>query len=189
MIGQPYSGKLTVRLDEGRVDVSPVGHRLLPTLHSNVYVQSEAAGKRVMASLERRRERGEKVLKVNAEDVSPFLLSGAAQIFQAVLEGEVVSSILLLMAPKGAYYQSAGTTPKGMASGASHFLIYETALRLRPMGLEVFNLGGEHEPGLQRFKTGFGTREVALEAAEFLMEGKTVRGAKAAARLLRRLMP
>ena len=53
MIGQPYSGKLKVRLDERRVDAVDSDRRLPPTLHCNVYVQSKAAGERVMASLER----------------------------------------------------------------------------------------------------------------------------------------
>lgn len=143
----------------------------------------------VMTSLERRRMRGEKVVRLEAEDVTPFTRSGAAEIFQAILEGRVVSSLLVLMAPKGAYYQSAGTSPEGMACGASHFLVYETALRLQAMGLEVFNLGGAHEAGLQRFKSGFATREVALEAAEFVMESKVASRARGAARFLRRLMP
>jgi len=50
MVGQPYSGKLNVRLDERREDTG--NRRLPPTLHCNVFVKSRAAGKRVMASLE-----------------------------------------------------------------------------------------------------------------------------------------
>ena len=50
MVGQPYSGRLNVRLDERREDTG--NRRLPPTLHCNVFVKSRAAGKRVMASLE-----------------------------------------------------------------------------------------------------------------------------------------
>jgi len=38
MIGQPYSGKLKVRLDERRVDAADSDHRLPPTLHFIVLV-------------------------------------------------------------------------------------------------------------------------------------------------------
>jgi hypothetical protein len=51
MVGQPYSGKLNVRLDERREDA---GNRCLPpTLHCNVYVRSRRAGERVMGLLGR----------------------------------------------------------------------------------------------------------------------------------------
>ena len=40
---------------------------------------------------------------------------------------------------------------------------------LKQEGMRVFNLGGagDDSPGLQRFKAGFNTREVRLQAATF----------------------
>jgi hydrogenase/urease accessory protein HupE len=76
-----------------------------------------------------------------------------------------------------------------MSSGASHFLVLETALLLQSEGKEVFNLGGAQEAGLQRFKAGFGAKQVTLEAAEFDLESGVTRQAKRAVRLLRRLDP
>ena len=53
--------------------------------------------------------------------------------------------------------------------GASPFLISGVAAILKHEGVRVFNLGGAtaENLGLVRFKAGFGTREVALEAASF----------------------
>jgi lipid II:glycine glycyltransferase (peptidoglycan interpeptide bridge formation enzyme) len=60
-----------------------------------------------------------------------------------------------------------------MSSGASHCLIHEIALALQTQGIERFNLGGADDPngGLERFKAGFGTTPVELEAAEFSFSG------------------
>ncbi len=145
---------------------------------------------RVMgASLDRRRERGETVVESESQWLTALVEAGAGELFQARWQEEVVSSILILLASRGGYYQSAGTTPEGMSGGASHFLVFETAQLLQAAGLEVFNLGGAQEAGLQRFKAGFGTKQVTLEAAEFDLESGVTRQAKRAVRLLRRLDP
>ncbi|MCI0401963.1 MAG: GNAT family N-acetyltransferase [Acidobacteria bacterium] len=141
------------------------------------------------ASLDRRRERGEAVVESESQALAALVEVGAGEIFQARGEEGVASSILILLASSGGYYQSAGTTPEGRSSGASHFLVLETALLLQSQGLEVFNLGGAHEAGLQRFKAGFGTKQVTLEAAEFELESGVTRRAKNAVHLLRRLDP
>jgi hypothetical protein len=52
MIGQPYSGKLTVRLDERRVDMGD--HCLLPTLHAVVVFSRESDARKVLAVLPKR---------------------------------------------------------------------------------------------------------------------------------------
>jgi Acetyltransferase (GNAT) domain len=118
-------------------------------------------------SLTRRRARGEAIPqpKPSAAHLA-FLQSGAGELFQ-VLRGEtVVSSVLTLRAPKGAYYQSAGTSAEGMSLGASHFLIYSIANQLRCDGALAFNLGGANEEsGLARFKEGFGALPIRLPAA------------------------
>ena len=122
------------------------------------------------ASLERRANRGEEV-KTGSEDARPkaLLNSRAGELFQAVQGDRVLSSILVLRSSRGAYYESAGTLPEGMKMGASPFLISEVAAILKHEGVRVFNLGGAtaENPGLVRFKAGFGTREVPLEAASF----------------------
>lgn len=124
----------------------------------------------MMASLTRRLRRGEVVEVGYDRAVFTALLStGSAEIFRALQNSTVLSSILTLRSKKGAYYQSAGTTPQGMEMGASPFLIMSVAEILRGEGATKFNLGGA-EPenlGLQRFKAGFGAREVSLEAACF----------------------
>ena len=79
-------------------------------------------------SAERRNRRGECIEQ--RTEVEPFMAaveSGAGEVFQVVRDESILSSILLLIAERGAYYQSAGTSPEGMASGASHLLVYEIA--------------------------------------------------------------
>ena len=122
------------------------------------------------ASLERRAKRGEAVESPRQDArLSALLSSGAAELFQATNGDQILSSILVLRSRQGAYYESAGTLPEGMKTGASPFLVSRVAAILKEEGSRVFNLGGAtaENPGLVRFKTGFGTREVALEAASF----------------------
>ncbi len=117
-------------------------------------------------SLARRRDRGEQVADDSAEALSKNLLEcGCAELFQVRLADEVLSSILILRAPAGAYYQSAGTSPEGMESGASHFLIHSVGKLLREAGLRTFGLGGAPQGStLARFKAGFGARAVLSTA-------------------------
>jgi len=122
------------------------------------------------ASMERRANRGEQVqADAQVRSFAALLKTGAGEIFRATSGSEILSSILVLRAEKGAYYHSAGTRPEGMAVGASHFLIRSVAEMLRAESMEVFNLGaaGASNPGLERFKTGFGPKAVNLEAATF----------------------
>jgi hypothetical protein len=126
------------------------------------------------ASMTRRGKRGEAVTDAAPVDALGALVdSGAGEFFQAVLDGTVLSSVLVLLAKKGAYYHSAGNHPKGMAQGASHFLIQEIGNYLRERSFEVFNLGGSDQtnPGLSRFKAGFGAAVVDLEEADFFLSG------------------
>jgi hypothetical protein len=122
------------------------------------------------ASMRRRRERGERVsTDIPAESLLVFLRSGAGTLSQVTVEGRVLSSAMILLSERGAYYQTAGTGPDGVELGASPFLVFETARALQERGLETFNLGGVSgtNPGLHDFKTGFGTAQRSLAAAEY----------------------
>lgn len=121
------------------------------------------------ASLDRRAHRGEEIQRLEMALPSALLASKSGEIFQAVDGDRVLSSILVLKSRQGAYYQSSGTLPDGMKLGSSPFLIAQVAAMLKQEGVRVFNLGGagDDSPGLQRFKAGFNTREVRLEAATF----------------------
>lgn len=141
------------------------------------------------SSMQRRRDRGEDVpMDAEARRASDLVRHGAARIYQAVGDGEVLSSILVLLSSRGAYYHSAGTVPDGMKRGASHFLVGGVARALQVSGRTDFNLGGADpgQEGLTRFKTGFGARRVDLEAAAFDLAGVARRWVTAAAGVLRR---
>jgi RimJ/RimL family protein N-acetyltransferase len=120
-------------------------------------------------SMDRRRSRGEDVAggtDDGSRDCAAYVQSGAGEFFQAVREGTVLSSVLVLRSARGAYYQSAGTSPDGMSVGASHFLIYSIAMQLTAEGVTSFNLGGADEgSSLARFKEGFGASRVLLTSA------------------------
>jgi hypothetical protein len=144
----------------------------------------------VNSSLTRREERGEDTTQTALDVFREMLSAGAGEILQATLGGTVLSSILLLHAQNGSYYQSAGTSSEGMSCGASAFLIAEAALALKIQGRIQFNLGGAgpENPGLQRYKSGFGCVEVQLEAASFsLMPALMQQARKAASRLIAKL--
>ena len=122
-------------------------------------------------SMARRRERGEAVGGPTAADgFRDLLAAGAASLFQAqAADTTVLASLLILAAPRGAYYHSAGTSPAGMQAGAAHLLVTTAAERLAGRGVNRFNLGGAafDAAGLARFKSGFGATVVTLEAATF----------------------
>jgi len=134
-------------------------------------------------SMKRRERRGEEVSTSTPVEGFLFLLrAGAGVLFQAVLDGRVLSSGLVLLSSRGAYYQTSGTCTDGMDCGASQFLIFETARDLQGRGFGAFNLGGVSgaNPGLHEFKAGFGAIRRPLAAVEFdLQTGlqKTLTGA------------
>ena len=112
----------------------------------------------VNESMARRLNRGDAVSKRDVEQLLEITKNGAGVVFQALLDGEVRSSNLILLAEKGAYNHSQGASKEGFDCGAPHFLIYETVNYLRGNSLEIFNLGGTDQlnSGLERFKSGFG---------------------------------
>jgi len=119
-------------------------------------------------SLQRRADRGEAVNTdlTNVRELA-LLASGCGEIFQAVSGERVLSSSLVLRS--GAYYLSTGSSPDGLKLGSSPFLTWQIASILQQEGIRLFNLGGTgaDNPGLRRFKAGFGAREVELQAATF----------------------
>ena len=118
-------------------------------------------------SAERRVARGESVSMAGSmNDYRAYLQHGAAELFQAMRDTEVLSSVLVLKSPLSAYYHSAGTNPDGMSLGASHFLIHSISKHLQAEGFSQFNLGGAAEgSSLARFKQGFGPNVVVVPAA------------------------
>ena len=144
------------------------------------------------ASMTRRRLRGEDApTRGDAQIVTAYVQQGAGNIVQAVKDGRILSSVLVLNAEQGAYYESAGTSAEGMACGASHFLVAEIARTLQQAGIRSFNLGGTRDSGsgLARFKSRFGARVVKLESAQFYV-GSGAAGAwlRKYASILRRVL-
>jgi len=142
----------------------------------------------IVSSMERRQHRGESVpIDTRHEEFLAATSAGAGELFQAVHDGEVVSSMLLLRAARGAYSQTMGTNETGMQLGASRLVIFEAATELKAEGLTILNLGGvsEDNPGLREFKLGFGARTIPLEAAEFCFATTLKRSMVGAARALR----
>lgn len=153
--------------------------------------QCRIHGQMMAASMQRRKGRGERVsTDIHVEPLLVFLRTGAGILSQAVLEGQVLSSALVLLSDRGAYYQTAGTSPEGIDLGASPFLVFETARNLQERGLQVFNLGGVSEinQGLREFKTGFGPDQRSLAAAEYDLRTNLQRALQGPIRTLRRML-
>ena len=124
----------------------------------------------LVASMERRRDRGESVpVAFPSEEFLAIMTAGAGELFQAVDGSEVVSSMLLLRTARGAFSHTMGTNASGMKYGGSRLVVFEAESTLAKEGVEILNLGGisENNPGLREFKLGFGARTVDLQAARF----------------------
>lgn len=124
----------------------------------------------INSSMRRRKERGEQVsVGADFREASSLMRAGAAEMFQSVQNGVVLSSMLVLRSSAGGYDHSSGTHPDGLAIGASHFLVISVARTLQTEGCTAFNLGGAgiDEAGLKAFKVAFGTtaRESAMVRA------------------------
>jgi len=148
----------------------------------------EAHAAMLGASMERRQHRGESVpVEIPHEEFVATTATGAGELFQALHHDEVVSSVLLLRAARGAYSQTMGTNATGMKLGGARLVIVEAARMLREEGLKILNLGGvsEDNPGLREFKQGFGAQPLNLQAAEFCFATSLKRSMIGAARSLR----
>lgn len=138
-------------------------------------------------SAQRRIARGESISA--STDTMPYralMENGAAELFQAVLGTNVLSSVLILLSSRTGYYQSAGSSPDGMSVGASHFLINGIAGVLKEEGRDTFNLGGAAEgSSLARFKLGFRPETIVLPAATCYVGPTWKRKLRSAIQLMR----
>jgi hypothetical protein len=166
-------GDLTTGLSSNHVRNIKKAQKLgLRVRETNDTLQAAAHFALVDAALQRRERKGERVSRGVGSQYEAFLSIGAGTLFQAIEGEKVLASILVLRAPAGAYYQSSGSDPDARSKGAAHLLVLETSAMLQAKGIERFNLGGAHEPGLARFKEGFGARVVELEAASYYVGGR-----------------
>lgn len=143
-------------------------------------------------SMARRRVRGEQVpdhMTHQLAEVTALAQGRAGEVFQAVADGQVLSSILVLQSQRGGYYHSAGTSPEGMACGASHLLVHDIAVMLQAEARWQFNLGGVSEAGsgLEQFKCGFGARRIDLHAVQCSTATRVTRWLGAGATMLRHM--
>ena len=163
--------------------------------HVNVNRSTDASACRIhvdlmASSMLRRRGRGEQVpdpVTNQLAEVTALAQGGAGEVFQAVADGQVLSSILVLQSERGGYYHSAGTSPEGMACGASHLLVHDIAVTLQAEARWQFNLGGVSEAGsgLEQFKRGFGARPIDLQAVQCSTAARVTRWLGAGASILR----
>jgi RimJ/RimL family protein N-acetyltransferase len=143
----------------------------------------------VAESMARRAQRGEAVPDVDGTlEWESVLRVGVGELFQGILGGEVVTSLLVLRSGSVAYYMSAGTSPVGFSSGAAPFVVLSAAQALGGEGVRTFNLAGagDEAPGLQRYKRDFGAEPRRLDAATAHVLPVAFTKARTAARLLLR---
>jgi len=141
-------------------------------------------------SQQRRRQRGESIedtLDLELAHAMLLVEKGAGELFQVIAAGKVLSSGLVLRAPTGALYSTAGNSAEGMKLGASQFLVYSMAQLLRSESTRIFTLGAtELHCGLSLFKEGFGAVPVPVEEATYYLGSGLRQKLTAGARLLRR---
>jgi hypothetical protein len=122
------------------------------------------------SSIQRRSDRGEPTnLRADPELLARLLTVRSARLHQATLNGEVLSSVLIYAVGRSAFYDSGGSSPRGMNSGSSHFLMYQVTRELRADGVETLNLdvASSAAGGLARYKADFGAREWTVDRAVF----------------------
>lgn len=144
----------------------------------------------VEASTERRRAKGEEVElsgSIALNEFPAFVAGGHVELFQAVSGDQALSSVVILRAGEYAWGDSAGTSPRGMQCGASHFLYFHLFQSLRTAGVRIFDFGcAEPDTHLSFFKSRFGAAAHAIESATFYPSGGVRRALSSAAqRLLR----
>jgi hypothetical protein len=110
------------------------------------------------ASLGRRRARGEEIPHFADSGIARALLeTGAARMYEGLLEGKVMGSVIMTFAPAGAHGYSAGYSPDGLKVGAGVFVNLSTFHILKAEGRLLFNLGDAPPgSGLALFKKGLG---------------------------------
>lgn len=112
------------------------------------------------ASGARRQERGEFVAFLPTEETMGRYTKRSEDytFYQAMLDGQVLSSDLIVFCGPYAFYDSGGSSPLGMSKGSSYLLMSSIIESLKDAGLRSLNLGGSSKsrPGLSRFKSGFG---------------------------------
>ena len=84
-------------------------------------------------------------------------MPGRVLLAHAVGGGKVLSSEMLLLGARTAYFYLGGTLAEAFASRPNDLLKHESFLKCREMGLKRFVLGGSYkaEDGLLRFKKSF----------------------------------
>ena len=158
-------------IKSGMTVIRPTDDAALEThlrLCNESYTRHEQAGK---AS-------GPRVRKV---DLVKYFTSGSAQLYQASIDGVVVSSLLIVMIEDAAFYDTGGTDSQGFKLGASHFLMHSIIEELKEKGFKFLNLGvsGESRKGLTQFKAGFG-------ASPYFREGISINPRRSLLQFLRR---
>jgi len=142
----------------------------------------------IRRSVSRRLERGERSWKsTNLERIRTLLGTGHGALFQAGSDGRVLSSKLVLTFGDCAFYETGGSSPDGMAVGASQFLMSSIIDDLVGRDFKTLNLGvvPDDDAGLRRFKAGFGASVVRVDRAYASVGNVWTKAVNASAYLVR----
>ncbi len=94
-----------------------------------------------------------------------FIPEKKMMIGRAILDGEVIAAIMLLLHGNSATYQIGWSSETGRENSAHHLLLWEGIKTLKDMGVKDFDLGGvndEGAAGVKTFKKGLGGKLVTL---------------------------
>jgi len=140
-------------------------------------------------SVDRRENRGEAIEGlITREAATSLVVNSGARLFQATLNGQILSSDLVVFVGPYAFYDSGGTSPEGMQIGSSYFLMASMIEHLKQDNMRILNLGvgAENRPGLSLFKSGFGADCFEFQTVEVDTASRVQRLARRLKRLLGR---
>ncbi|MET1232679.1 MAG: peptidoglycan bridge formation glycyltransferase FemA/FemB family protein [Candidatus Limnocylindrales bacterium] len=106
-------------------------------------------------------------------------------LFARLPGGEPVAALMLLECGRRVIEPYGGMTEAGGASRANYLLKWEAIRSSREHGFAIYDLWGVAHPGIERFKAGFGGREVRYVGAWELVVDPLVHAAVGGARRLR----
>lgn len=131
------------------------------------------------SSMRRRQHKGHKVSipSLSQRDIA-YIDSGAAVLFQACLNDNILSSAMVLESQNNAYLYSAGNSSQGMQTGSSNFLIHNIIMYYKNTGKSQFNLGGVRpsEKGLDSFKRRFEGDKILLSNYSVKLKRNVLKG-------------
>lgn len=111
----------------------------------------------------RRATQGIKNAKHQHQIVKSAIKCGYSRLYFTRCGETITSAVFIGVIYDRAYYLMGGTSPEGMAIGASPFLLLRVAEQLEKEGIKSLTLGLSNRESLKKFKFGLGARSFVVQ--------------------------